>query len=106
MMSGGRPGRERAAIIGVALFVVALHVLALVVVGDFPQRASHLSAGDRILLTGAAFFSWALMLAQALESVTRVVYGRADLDLVASSPAPLYGSSRCDRWSPPSPRPR
>ncbi len=90
MMSGGRKGRERAAIIGVVLFVAALHALATIVVGDFPERASHLSAGDRILLTGAAFFSWALMLAQALESVTRVVYGRADLDLVAASPAPLY----------------
>lgn len=89
MMSGGRPGRERIAIVGILLFVAALHVLAFMVVGDFPQRASHLSASDRIVLTGTAFFSWALMLAQALESVTRVVYGRADLDLVASSPAPL-----------------
>lgn len=89
MMSRGRPGRERAALLGLLLFVVALHVIALAIVGDFPALASHLDVRDRLVMTGAAFFSWALMLAQALESVTRVVYGRADLDLVASSPAPL-----------------
>jgi ABC-2 type transport system permease protein len=33
--------------------------------------------------------AWALMLSQAIESVTRVFYARADLDLIMSSPARL-----------------
>jgi ABC-2 type transport system permease protein len=35
------------------------------------------------------FLAWALMLSQAIESVTRVFYARADLDLIMSSPAKL-----------------
>ncbi|BBE71758.1 permease [Oharaeibacter diazotrophicus] len=89
MMSGNRTGRERAAILGVALFMLALHVMAYGMVGDFARFADNLDTHDRLVVTGAAFFTFALMLAQALESVTRVVYGRADLDLIASSPAPL-----------------
>jgi ABC-2 type transport system permease protein len=89
VMSGGRRRRERAALLGVCLFLLALHVLALGIVGDFPLTADLGDVHHLLILTGAAFFSWTLMLAQALESVTRVVYGRGDLDLVASSPAPL-----------------
>src|SRR6185312_4612653 len=35
------------------------------------------------------FLAWALMLSQAIESVTRVFYARADLDLIMSSPVRL-----------------
>src|SRR6202020_2482108 len=35
------------------------------------------------------FLAWALMLSQAIESVTRVFYARADLDLLMSSPVAL-----------------
>src|SRR5439155_14014916 len=39
-----------------------------------------------LVITGSAFLSWALMISQAMESVTRAFYARADLDLVLSSP--------------------
>ena len=47
------------------------------------------------------FLAWALMLSQAMESVTRVFYARADLDLILSSPVEarqdLLGAHRRDR---------
>jgi ABC-2 type transport system permease protein len=89
VMSGGRPGRERIALFGVMVFVLVLHLLAFTVVGNYPSEVDLADTRHLLVLTGAAFFAWTLMLAQALESVTRVVYGRADLDLVAASPAPM-----------------
>jgi ABC-2 type transport system permease protein len=41
------------------------------------------------VLSATIFLAWALMLSQAIESVTRVFYARADLDLIMSSPAKL-----------------
>jgi ABC-2 type transport system permease protein len=40
-------------------------------------------------MTATIFLAWALMLSQAIESVTRVFYARADLDLIMSSPVRL-----------------
>jgi ABC-2 type transport system permease protein len=41
------------------------------------------------VLSASIFLAWALMLSQAIESVTRVFYARADLDLIMSSPVRL-----------------
>jgi ABC-2 type transport system permease protein len=41
------------------------------------------------VITATIFLAWALMLSQAIESVTRVFYARADLDLIMSSPVAL-----------------
>ena len=41
------------------------------------------------MLTATILLAWALMLSQAIESVTRVFYARADLDLIMSSPVKL-----------------
>ena len=102
MMTGGRRKRTRAAV-------------------DRPDRVRrrHASAGlcrDRpvlqicsapldksslIVMTATILLAWALMLSQAIESVTRVFYARADLDLIMSSPARLdkrlLGPHRRDR---------
>ena len=40
-------------------------------------------------MSASIFLAWALMLSQAIESVTRVFYARADLDLIMSSPVRL-----------------
>src|SRR6478736_9615147 len=42
-----------------------------------------------IVITATILLAWALMLSQAIESVTRVFYARADLDLIMSSPVAL-----------------
>jgi ABC-2 type transport system permease protein len=41
------------------------------------------------VITATILLAWALMLSQAIESVTRVFYARADLDLIMSSPVRL-----------------
>ena len=41
------------------------------------------------------------MISQAMESVTRAYYARADLDLIMSSPAP---TRRCSRFASPQSR--
>src|SRR5690606_4678735 len=51
-------------------------------VAGFPLDTTTLA-----LVTGTGLLFWAVTLSQALESVTRVYYGRADLDLILSSPA-------------------
>ena len=42
-----------------------------------------------IVMSATIALGWALMLSQAIESVTRVFYARADLDLIMSSPVKL-----------------
>ncbi|MGH6751987.1 MAG: permease, partial [Bradyrhizobium sp.] len=42
-----------------------------------------------IVISATIFLAWALVLSQAIESVTRVFYARADLDLIMSSPVRL-----------------
>ena len=39
-----------------------------------------------VAVTGSAFLAWTLLLSQAMETVTRSFYARADLDLILSSP--------------------
>lgn len=85
MMQAGRRGRLRLVLIGVALFWLALHGLALGLLR--PYAAMPLTdKPSLLLLTGSGFLAWTLMLSQALESVTRAAYARADLDLILSSP--------------------
>ncbi|MFB9263208.1 permease [Bradyrhizobium erythrophlei] len=88
LMTGGRRRRSRA-VIGLLVFAVLLHLPAYAVVGRFADLSFPLDPPSMIVLTATIFLSWALMLSQAIESVTRVFYARADLDLIISSPAKL-----------------
>ena len=89
MMAGGRRRRMRAVIIGLIIFISLLHLLAWAVVGRFSHLQPPLDKSSLIVLSATIFLAWALMLSQAIESVTRVFYARADLDLIMSSPAKL-----------------
>ncbi|MBR0758020.1 permease [Bradyrhizobium jicamae] len=88
MMTGGRRRRNRA-VIGLLIFAAVLHLPAYAVVGRFADLQLPLDPGSLIVLTTTIFLAWALMLSQAIESVTRVFYARADLDLIMSSPVKL-----------------
>ncbi|WGR94164.1 permease [Bradyrhizobium sp. ISRA443] len=88
MMTGGRRRRNRA-VIGLLIVAAILHLPAYAVVGRFADLQFPLDPSSLIVLTATIFLSWALMLSQAIESVTRVFYARADLDLIMSSPAKL-----------------
>ena len=89
MLTGGRRGRKRAAMIGLVVFAAIMHLPAYAVVGRFADLQMPLDKTSLIVMTAVIALAWALMLSQAIESVTRVFYARADLDLIMSSPARL-----------------
>jgi ABC-2 type transport system permease protein len=89
MLTGGRRGRKRAAMIGLAVFAALMHLPAYAVIGRFAELEMPLDKNSLIVMTAIIALAWALMLSQAIESVTRVFYARADLDLIMSSPARL-----------------
>jgi ABC-2 type transport system permease protein len=66
-----------------------MHLPAYAVIGRFAGLQPPLDKATLIVITSTIFLAWALMLSQAIESVTRVFYARADLDLIMSSPVKL-----------------
>src|ERR1700688_4518773 len=89
MMTGGRRKRKRTAVIGLIAFAAIMHLPAYAVIGRFADLRAPLDKSSLIVITATIFLAWALMLSQAIESVTRVFYARADLDLIMSSPVRL-----------------
>jgi ABC-2 type transport system permease protein len=88
MMTGQRK-RKRAAVIGLIAFAALLHLPAWAVIGRFADLRLPLDKSELIVISATIVLAWSLMLSQAIESVTRVFYTRADLDLIMSSPATL-----------------
>jgi ABC-2 type transport system permease protein len=88
MMTGGRR-RQKRAVIGLIVFAAVMHLPAYAVIGRFAELQPPLDKSSLIVITATIFLAWALMLSQAIESVTRVFYARADLDLIMSSPVAL-----------------
>jgi ABC-2 type transport system permease protein len=89
MMMGGRRGRKRAAIVGILVLAALMHLPAYAVIARYASLQAPLEKSALIIITATIFLAWALMLSQAIESVTRVFYARADLDLIMSSPVAL-----------------
>ncbi|HVV39453.1 MAG TPA: permease [Nitrobacter sp.] len=89
MMTAGRKRRTRNVLIGLVLFGVLMHLLAYAVVGRYATLSSAADKTTLIVVAASLFLAWALVLSQAMESVTRAFYARADLDLIMSSPAAL-----------------
>ena len=87
MLTAGRQRRTRT--IAIALIAVAafMHFVAYKMVGGFAAQDGDPDKATLIAVTVAAMLAWSMMLSQALESVTRAFYARADLDLILSSPA-------------------
>ena len=81
MMAGGRR-RRKSAIIALLIFGALLHVPAYAVVGRFADLQAPLDKSSLIVMSATILLAWALMLSQAIESVTRVFYARANLDLL------------------------
>ena len=88
MTAGGR-WRVRNVAITFALLGIGLHLIAFGIVA--PHAGMTLEVGTRgfTSLTGSLLLTFFLLLSQGLEHVTRLFYGRGDLDLFRSSPAPL-----------------
>ena len=89
MMTGGRRSRKRAVVIGLVLLAALMHLPAYAVIGRFADLQMPLAKPALVVITATIALAWALMLSQAIESVTRVFYARGDLDLMMSSPVRL-----------------
>jgi len=86
MMTAGRRRRARTVAIAIAVFATFMHVVALGMVARYAAVPADPDKVTLVVVSGSALLSWSLMLSQALESVTRAFYARADLDLILSSP--------------------
>ncbi|MGH6768868.1 MAG: permease [Xanthobacteraceae bacterium] len=85
MMTAGRRRRLTTVVIALAVFAAFMHLLAYPIVVRFMDAGPDKTT--LVAMTGVLFLSWSLMASQAMESVTRAFYSRADLDLILSSPA-------------------
>jgi len=84
MMTAGKAARRRRVALGIAAFVIGMHVVAYFVVSGFATAA--IDKHFLIAVTATILLSWLLMVSQAMESTTRAFYTRADLDLILASP--------------------
>lgn len=87
MMTGGHRTRAIGLVVGLLVFAVILHLIAQPLVGPWAAAGITPDKPTLVIITGGGFLFWTVMLSQALESVTRAYYARADLDLILSSPA-------------------
>jgi ABC-2 type transport system permease protein len=84
MITAGRRERLRRVTIAIVVFAIFMHFVAYWMVGRFADAAVDTST--LVTLTTSILLSWLLMVSQAMESMTRAFYSRADLDLILSSP--------------------
>lgn len=89
MITAGRPGRRKIAFAMLAGLVALMHFVAWKVVGPYADVTFPPDRSTLLVVTGTGFLAWTVMISQAMESVTRAFYARADLDLLLSSPAPV-----------------
>ena len=87
MLTGGSRARGAGLAIFLGAAIIVLHLLAYGVVARWVSRGVQPDSQSLVMLTGIGILFWTVMLSQALEAVTRVYYGRSDLDLILSSPA-------------------
>ncbi len=84
MITAGRRERLRRVVIAGAAFFIFMHVVANWMVGGYADAA--FDKPTLIAISTSVLMSWLLMVSQAMESVTRAFYARADLDLILASP--------------------
>ena len=88
MLQGGKRRRGSIAAIAVAVFVIVLHLVAYALLESSQALIQAPDKAFLVAITGSALLAWTLLLSQAMETVTRSFYARADLDLILSSPTP------------------
>jgi ABC-2 type transport system permease protein len=85
MISAGRRRRTRTIVATLVVFTAFMHAVAY----SMLERYAGVGEPNRttlIAVTGCAVLAWSLLLSQGMESVTRALYARFDLDLILSSP--------------------
>jgi ABC-2 type transport system permease protein len=86
MMTAGHRRRMSTVVIALLAFFAVLHLPAYVMVGQFAHAGMRPDKAVLLTITISLALYVSLMLSQAMESVTRAFYSRADLDLILSSP--------------------
>jgi ABC-2 type transport system permease protein len=87
MLTAGKRRLEGLLLVVVLAIVVGAHVLAAWLVGPYAEAGIALDKATLLMATASLFLFVTMMVSQAMESVTRAFYARADLDLILSSPA-------------------
>lgn len=90
LMSGGRRRRGQRVALGLIVFALVLHGVAYLTLAHSAELLGPPDRRTLVLITGTLAMYAALMLSQAMEAVTRAFYGRADLDLILSSPTAAW----------------
>ncbi|MES1150249.1 MAG: hypothetical protein ABUL54_00035, partial [Dongia sp.] len=88
MTAGGR-WRMRSVWIWIAIVVAIMHMIAWGMVRRYADMTLDAAPAELTALSGSIGLGFFLMLSQSLEQVTRLFYGRGDLDLLKSSPVSL-----------------
>jgi ABC-2 type transport system permease protein len=86
MMTAGRPVRARRIIPWVVAVAVGLHALAYVVIRNSVRTDIRADLSTLVIVTATILLLAAAMLSQSMESVTRTLYSRSDLELILSAP--------------------
>jgi len=86
MVTAGNRRSFAAALIMLAIVGLALHLPAYAVIGRFGAMGATPDKSALISVSLIVTLYASLLLSQAMESVTRTLYSRGDLDLVLSSP--------------------
>ena len=90
MLTAGKRRFESMLVMVAVVFAVLIHLLASYLVGPFATTGIALDKTTLLLVTASIALYVTMMVSQAMESVTRAFYARADLDLILSSPAPSH----------------
>ena len=86
MITAGNKRRFSSALIVLAIVGLALHLPAWAIVGRFGEDGAIPDKATLVSVSVILLLYCSLLLSQAMESVTRSLYSRGDLDLVLSSP--------------------
>jgi ABC-2 type transport system permease protein len=89
LLTGGKASRIRRIVIFVIVAALLAHAFATFVLGRFTAADFAVPRANYLLMTGGLLLYFCLMTSQAMEATTRVLYARADLDLLHSSPVAL-----------------
>ena len=88
IVTAGNKRRFSTALFVLLLVAITLHIPAYAIVARFGEDGVDPGKGELISVSLIVLLFVSLLLSQAMESVTRSLYSRGDLDLVLSSPVP------------------
>ena len=86
LMTAGRRHRTRTVAVVLVVFAAFMHLVAYGMVGSYLRADLGPDKATLVAATGLLLLLLSLLLSQAMESVTRAFYARADLDLILTSP--------------------